>query len=263
MTNLIFAITTYNEEKNIEGCIKSLLTSNVSRANIVLIDSFSTDATVEIAQELGVAILQNTFVSMAKQRNYVLQCVQERFDDQVFVLIMDADERVTLEFVEGLQMLLQQHERVGRLKLRVCRKMMFQGTWMKHGANYPTFIDRCCRCDNQSWTDVGHGEVISDFSETIDFSVPLIEDDRKGVESFMLRHIKYAKDEAQVSYTGGKQTKFKEALLRRRGSTAFILAYIFYLFIVKGIVFRTRAENDYALLKIVYELHIRIFKRYE
>lgn len=263
MSAVYFAITTYNEEKNIEGCIHSIIDSGVQKERIFVIDSFSEDETVTLARAIGVSIYQNKFSSMANQRNYILARIDELSGGGQPVMILDADERLSRKFVESLQELINKQGDDSNWKIRICRKMIFQGKWMKQGANFPTFIDRCCSSRNQSWLDVGHGEFISSYTKTDDLQVPLVENDQKGIESFIVRHIKYAKDEATISYQKGKGSHIKEVILRWRGSYGFIFLYFLYLFIIKGIAVRSAEEKDYALLKLQYEVNVRMFRRYQ
>ncbi len=80
-------ITTYNEEHNVADCIESLLWCD----EIVLVDSFSTDNTAEIARSYEkVRFLQRRYFGSASQKNWAMD--QARFD---WILILDADERCT------------------------------------------------------------------------------------------------------------------------------------------------------------------------
>ncbi len=82
-------ITTYNEEHNVADCIESLLWC----AEIVVVDSFSTDNTAEIARSYDkVRFLQRRYFGSASQKNWAMD--QAQFD---WILILDADERCTPE----------------------------------------------------------------------------------------------------------------------------------------------------------------------
>jgi glycosyltransferase involved in cell wall biosynthesis len=78
-------VTTFNEEINVAECLQSVLWAD----EIVLVDSFSTDKTVEIAQRFPVTILQRQYFGSAAQKNWALDRVEHEW-----VLIIDADERV-------------------------------------------------------------------------------------------------------------------------------------------------------------------------
>ena len=82
-------ILTFNEESNIEQCILSIL-DFCSR--IVLVDSFSTDSTVEIARRMGCDVYFHKFDNYSKQFNYGLK---NTGIDTEWVLRIDADERLT------------------------------------------------------------------------------------------------------------------------------------------------------------------------
>lgn len=79
-------ITTYNEEVNVAECIESVLWAD----EVLLVDSFSADRTIEIAERYPVQILQRQYYGSAAQKNWALDRVSHEW-----VLILDADERVT------------------------------------------------------------------------------------------------------------------------------------------------------------------------
>ncbi|HYU32286.1 MAG TPA: glycosyltransferase family 2 protein, partial [Thermoanaerobaculia bacterium] len=80
-------ITTFNEEQNIAGCIESLLWCD----EILIVDSFSTDRTPEIAQGYEkVRFYQRTYFGSASQKNWAMDQVPNEW-----ILIFDADERCT------------------------------------------------------------------------------------------------------------------------------------------------------------------------
>lgn len=79
-------LTTYNEEVNVAECIESVLWAD----EVLLVDSFSADRTIEIAERYPVQILQRQYYGSAAQKNWALDRVSHEW-----VLILDADERVT------------------------------------------------------------------------------------------------------------------------------------------------------------------------
>jgi glycosyltransferase involved in cell wall biosynthesis len=79
-------ITTYNEEKNVGPCIESVAWAD----EILVVDSFSTDRTVDIIRSHPVRLEQREYFGSAAQKNWALDRVTHDW-----VLIVDADERVT------------------------------------------------------------------------------------------------------------------------------------------------------------------------
>jgi len=91
-------VTTYNEERNIGGCIESLLWCD----EILVVDSFSSDRTAEVARSYeGVTFVQRTYYGSASQKNWAMDQVKHDW-----ILIFDADERCTPALQEELENLL-------------------------------------------------------------------------------------------------------------------------------------------------------------
>ena len=86
-------IPTYNEEINIKAAIESVRFAK----EIIVIDSFSTDATVEIAKSMGANVMQRKFDDFSTQKNFAIDKAQY---DWIFVL--DADERIAPELYKEL-----------------------------------------------------------------------------------------------------------------------------------------------------------------
>lgn len=84
MEKLSVAIITFNEEENIERCIQSVASF---ADEILVVDSFSTDRTVELAESLGAKVLQNRFDGFIEQRGF---CIKNAKYD--FILALDCDE---------------------------------------------------------------------------------------------------------------------------------------------------------------------------
>ncbi len=91
-------VTTFNEEQHIAGCIESLLWCD----EILVVDSFSTDKTPEIAQRYDkVRFFQRTYFGSASQKNWAMDQVENPW-----ILIFDADERCTPALQQEIEALL-------------------------------------------------------------------------------------------------------------------------------------------------------------
>ncbi len=91
------AIITYNEEKNIKDCLESVLFAD----EIVVVDSYSSDKTEEIAKHFPVHFLKRKFDNFSGQKNYALSQTTGEW-----VLLIDADERVSPKLQGEIQALL-------------------------------------------------------------------------------------------------------------------------------------------------------------
>ena len=103
-------VTSYNEEVNIQDCLESLRFAD----EILLVDSFSTDRTLEIARAVpGVRILQHEYFGSAAQKNWSMDQVESPW-----TLIVDADERVPPALAEEILDILESGPRADKYYLR-------------------------------------------------------------------------------------------------------------------------------------------------
>lgn len=131
MADLTTIILTYNEELNIEQCIRSV--KGISK-RIVIVDSFSSDRTVEIARSMGAEIIQNKFINHAKQFKYGLDVsnISTRW-----VFRIDADERLTKESADEIERLCNQNEKTDINGIIVRFEVNFLGRKLRYGGIYP------------------------------------------------------------------------------------------------------------------------------
>ncbi|GLU52378.1 glycosyltransferase family 2 protein [Dyadobacter frigoris] len=138
MVDLSVIILTNNESKHIGRCIKSLqLITN----KIFIVDSFSTDNTVSIAEDLGATVIQNPWVSYAFQFNFGIQ--NNPFQTK-WLMRMDADEYITAELADELKTSLSTiPETISGLYVK--RRVFFMDQWINHGGYYPIWLLRIWR----------------------------------------------------------------------------------------------------------------------
>jgi len=119
-------IITFNEEKNIERCLRSL---NDVADEIVVLDSFSTDRTKEICENFKVRFYQHKFDGYIEQKNRVLQYAA--FD---WVLSLDADEALSERLANEIKKVKQNPDADGYSFNRLNN---YCGKWIKHSGWYP------------------------------------------------------------------------------------------------------------------------------
>lgn len=98
MEKITAIIPVFNEEHNIEEALKSVAFAD----EILIVDSFSTDRTVSIAKKFTDKILQRKFDYPASQKNWAIPQASHEW-----ILLLDADERVTPQLKEKIQTILQ------------------------------------------------------------------------------------------------------------------------------------------------------------
>ena len=119
-------ILTKDEEKNLPGCLASLTWA----AQVLVVDSGSTDKTVAVARQGGAQVFVNPWPGFTAQRNFALSKCR-----QPWVLSVDADERVAPDLAQGLRALLAAGPR--RAGYRVREVNNYFGRWLRHGGIYP------------------------------------------------------------------------------------------------------------------------------
>jgi glycosyltransferase involved in cell wall biosynthesis len=185
---LIIIILTFNEERHLKRCIESL--QNL-KAEILVVDSFSTDRTLEIARSSGARILQHQFINHAMQFNWALEQLNLNFD---WVLRIDADEVVTTELCDEIKnrLSLLSSDVSGVL---VRRRIIFQGKLINYGGA-TTKVLRLFRygrgkCENR-WMD----EHVKVAGSTIQFNGELIDNNLNSLTWWINKHNIYASNEA-------------------------------------------------------------------
>ena len=131
---LTVIILTFNDQSNIENCLKSIkdLTNDV-----IIVDSFSSDKTLDICKEYGCNIYQNNFINQAIQFNWALDNTDIKHD---WILRLDSDEIIPKNLmVEIINRIGSEPEIMG---YALNRRMYWMNRWLKHGRMYPHYILR-------------------------------------------------------------------------------------------------------------------------
>ncbi len=131
MSKISAFILTYNEEQNIEECIKSLYEIS---DDIYVIDSFSTDKTVMLAKALGATVIQHEFLYHANQVKFALENIMFKNN---WIIRLDADERLTSQSAKEIDNLTSLHnnDNINGIVLRF--DFSFMGKQLRHGGVYP------------------------------------------------------------------------------------------------------------------------------
>lgn len=126
-------ILTYNEELNIRQALENIAGW---ADEIILLDSYSSDSTLDIAREYSVEIFQRKFDNYASQRNYAIKEIPKKNE---WMLFLDADEYLTDELKNEINQSLKNSKFDGYF---LKRRFYFMGKWIKYGGYYPTKLLR-------------------------------------------------------------------------------------------------------------------------
>ena len=150
-TSISAIILTYNEELNLEKCLKSVAGL---ASEVFIVDSYSKDKTLEIAKKYSCKIVKHPFENQAKQFNWALDNLKIKTE---WILRLDADEYLTDELKkEIIETLSKEEISINQLNphksastiingFYIKRRVHFMGRWMKYGGYYPAWFLRLFR----------------------------------------------------------------------------------------------------------------------
>lgn len=190
MLKLTAIILTYNEQINLPDCINSI---KEFVDEILVIDSFSNDQTIEIANSFGCKTYQHKFINQAKQFIWAIENTDIKNE---WILRIDADERWTKEGFDELKKIIESDSADG---VYVKMKIFFMGRWIKHGSFYPNYFLRVYKKSKGKMEDRWMDEHISVDGRTIISNIDVIEsnyDRQKNITLWTTKHNNYSTREA-------------------------------------------------------------------
>ncbi len=195
MAKISVVINTWNEQQNIKRCLESV---KELASEIIIVDIYSTDKTVEIAKRFGAKIFYHKFTSYVEPaRNFALRKAKGDW-----ILILDADEEIPPDLAKILK------------KLTENKKINFY-KWIKHSRWWPDYVIRFFRRGSVRWSEKIH-------------SVPLTRGEGKDLEpkeinafihynynslsQFIERMNRYTNIQSQELIKSGYQFKWQDIL---------------------------------------------------
>lgn len=242
---IVAVVLAFNEEVHLGRCLNSL--QGVA-SDILVVDSFSTDRTIHIANSYGARVLQHAWVNYSSQFNWALAQLEI---DSDWVLRIDADEVMTASLASEIKACLPNIE-PSVDGIYVGRRMTFQGRMIRYGGLFPTRVLRLFRhgrghCESR-WMD----EHIKVSGRTFILRGEIVDDNCKSLTWWIVKHNSYASREAvdllNLEYGfmphdsvgrlfGGETVEVKRWLKEKvyarlpRGARAF--SYFFYRYVIR------------------------------
>ncbi|MCX6183156.1 MAG: glycosyltransferase family 2 protein [Bacteroidetes bacterium] len=245
MTKISVAIITFNEEKNIERCLRSV---QEIADEIVVVDSFSKDKTEEICKAFPAKFIPHAFEGHIQQKNYAIsQCSGD------YVLSLDADEALSEELKSSIKKL--QREGFQSHSYKFNRLSSYCGHWVKHCGWYPDTKVRLIKKGTAKWGGVNpHDELqAAEPSKTIHLKGDLLhytihsrEEHYKQVEYFTTIG-------ANEAFLKGKKSNW--AIIFAKAAFKFFRDYIIKLGILDGLTgFHISRISAYATYRKYYKI---------
>jgi glycosyltransferase involved in cell wall biosynthesis len=188
---LAVIVLTHNEAANIQVCLDSIAGWT---QEIFVVDSGSTDRTLEIAGQYTDNIIYHPFENYAQQRNWAQDNLALNCS---WILHVDADERVTPELRKAIYHFFETQQDQRFNGAFFSRRAIFMGRWIRHGGHYPVYHTRLFRRDRGRCE-----ERLYDQHFLVEPPVKQLEGDLIDVltcdlDTWSLRHIRWAGKEAE------------------------------------------------------------------
>ena len=151
--SISIAIITKNEEKNIVRLLSSVTWAD----EIVIVDSGSSDRTVDLAKEYGAKIFYNNWLGYGIQKNFAISKCSCNW-----ILFLDADEEVTPELKKNIQQILENNNSNSNC-YKLKRISCFCGKWIYYGDWGRDFVTRFFRKNSAKYSnDIIHERLLTD-----------------------------------------------------------------------------------------------------
>lgn len=176
-----------DEEVNIEHALSSAAWA----AQVVVVDSGSTDRTVQIARTAGATVVETHWRGFGPQREFALRMPEIEHD---WVYFLDADEWVSGDLAAAVAAAVAsgQHDAYWQYV-----RLVFQGRWIRHCGWYPSArLVRLMRRGDAHYPEAGFSEHPVVVGTVGPLGADVIDEDQKGLAAWLHKHIGYAELEA-------------------------------------------------------------------
>lgn len=233
IANLSVVIITKNEERNIAECLKSVSFAS----EIIVLDTGSTDRTVEIALEHGARVEHASWEGFGLAKGRALN-----YATREWALSLDADERVSAELVLEIRQATAQNAIDG---FEIPRLTNFVGRWIKHSGWYPDYVLRLFKRERARFSPAQVHEQVILSGPSARLKHPLLHYSYRSIEDYISRMNRYTSLAARELFEKGERYSMWQPLFKPP-------AILFKRYIMKLGFLDGWAGAEIAILSAVY-----------
>lgn len=203
-------IITLNEEVNLPHAIESVKWAN----EILVVDSGSTDRTVEIARKMGAKVLHNPWPGYGQQKNFAQKSAKNGW-----ILNIDADEVVPSDLASEIADALQSADS-GRSQAKgfyFPRKTYYLGRWIRKGGWYPNYLVRLAHRDFANWTEPSVHEELKVNGAVEGLKHPLTHYSFSSIQEQILTNLRFSQLGSMELKKSGKKASILKLVLKPFG----------------------------------------------
>ena len=188
---LTVAIIAHNAGRQIGPCLASVAFAD----EVLVVDSGSTDDTVEIAKRHGSRVETKEWLGFGRQKQHAVSIARNDW-----VLCLDVDERVSEPLARSIRTALSSR----RYKAyRMARRNRFLGTWLAHGEGYPDWTLRLFHRASASWSNDEVHEAVLTTVEVGRLEGDLMHDSAEDIATYLAKQNRYTTLHAQALFNQG------------------------------------------------------------
>lgn len=233
IANLSVVIITKNEERNIAECLKSVSFA----AEIIVLDTGSTDRTVEIAREHGARVEQALWEGFGLAKERAL-----KYATREWALSLDADERISAELAQEIRQATEQSAIDG---FEIPRLTNFVGRWIRHSGWYPDYVLRLFKRERGRFSPAQVHERVILSGPSARLKHPLLHYSYRSIEDYISRMNRYTSLAARELFEKGERFSLWQPLVKPP-------AILFKRYIIKFGFLDGWAGAEIAILSAVY-----------
>jgi glycosyltransferase involved in cell wall biosynthesis len=198
---LSVAIIARNAASQLDGCLASVAFAD----EIVVVDSGSTDGTVELAARRGARVIAKEWLGFGPQKQFAVASASHDW-----MLCLDADERVSDTLRESI---LDELKAPRGLVYAMPRCNRFLGRWLRHGEGYPDWSVRLFHRAHARWSDDAVHEKIVTGQPVVRLRGDLLHDSAETLEKYLDKQNRYTTLQAELLRSAGRRASVAQLLL--------------------------------------------------
>jgi glycosyltransferase involved in cell wall biosynthesis len=197
-------IPTFNNEKIIRRCLESVTWAD----EILVVDSFSTDGTLDICRKYGARVIQHEYINSALQKNWAIPQARNEW-----IFLLDTDEYLEEGLVEEILEALRNPapDMDGYV---FARKNLIYGQWVKTCGIYPDSLVRLFKKTYRYHEREVHAHIDIPRERTRRFKHHIIHDDFNDIHSYLIKFARYMKYECDEYWKQGRRFRWIDITLR-------------------------------------------------
>ena len=189
-------VTTRDEAANLPACLDSVTWAD----EVLVVDSGSTDETVDIARRHGARVEHKEWLGFGRQKQYAVSIARNDW-----VLCIDVDERVTEPLARSIRAAFASRR---YRAYRMARRNRFLGVWLAHGEGYPDWTLRLFHRASASWSNDEVHEAVLTTAEVGRLEGDLLHDSAEDIGTYIAKQNRYTSLHAEALYRQGVRAAY-------------------------------------------------------